>query len=142
MRTWDDDRHVLTAYATEDPDYPIEFEVEHPRSCTVYRGCTGGGLECGQTGYHVHIYHDCPLAYEIEALGYDEALFAVPMRTTQFQQGLMDVPPEYGGDLWVEIKRQLESGEARVPFGIHYWSGIDYWGEWDYGFEFEVKDAV
>jgi hypothetical protein len=24
MKTWDDDRHVLTAYLTEDPDYSHE----------------------------------------------------------------------------------------------------------------------
>jgi hypothetical protein len=140
MKTWDDDRHVLTAWLTGDPDYPIEFEVEHPQSCTVYLGCTGDEdrdlrmVFCNQKGHHVHIHHDCPIAFEIEAIGYDEALFALPMRD------LMKSPPDHGGDLWVEARHQLyANGEARVPFKAHWWGGTDYWGEWDYGFEFEVK---
>jgi hypothetical protein len=143
-RTWDDDRHVLTAYATEDPDYPIEFEVEHPQSCKVYIGCSGSSrFWCEKDqGHHVHTYYDCPLGHEIEAIGPDEALFGLSFTGPKGYR-LMEEPPENCGEVWVEARKRMDAGEEEftIPMKIHWWGGTDYWGEWDHGFEIEVKDA-
>lgn len=140
--TWDDDRHVLSIVATSDEDYPLELEVEHPRSCKVYVGCVSTSkLECyGHEGWHVHSYHDCPVGYSIEAIGADEALFGLSM-TGPKGYNLIEEPPENIGPVWEEVRRRFMAGEEdfRIPLKLHWSGGYDYWGEWDDYLEVEIN---
>lgn len=133
-RTWDDDRHVLVVYVTGDPDYPLELEVQHPQSCKVYVGCVGSSrfwCEKGE-GHHVHIYYDCPLGHEIEAIGSDEALFGLSF-TGPSGYRLMEESPENCGPVWEEVRRRMDAGEEEfaIPMKVHWSGGYDYWGEYD-----------
>jgi hypothetical protein len=137
--TWDDDRHVLVVNLFPED---IEIEVEHPQSCKVYAGCSGPCFGGPDDKWHVDTYYDCPLGYEIDAIGPDEALFGYSMYHSYSCDGnLLTTRPENVGPVWMEVCRQLmDSDEARVPLKIHYWGGTDYWGEWDHGFEFTIKE--
>lgn len=128
-RTWDDDQHVLHACLTGDPDYPIEFELEHPKSCKVYVGCTGPCLN-SPGGWHVDTYYDCPAGYQVDGIGVDEALFGLSI-TGSKGYNLLDEDPEYSY-LLTELCRQfLLDDEAYIGLKLHWSGGFDYWGEWD-----------
>lgn len=133
--TWECDRHVLVVNKFDDPDCPMEFEIEHPDDCSTELVDFGLGDSYER--------HTCALEYVCTNLGVDETLFGYAIDSLRPEYSLLNQEPEKVSPLWQEVLRQLEeSDEARVSLKIRFSSGTDYWGEYDEDLMVELNENL
>lgn len=128
MRVERDEDHILVASVYEEGgETVLELEFEHPCSCKVWHGCSGGNyLGCPDYTPHAHVEHTCGIAYYVEGIGADESVFGYSWWE------LMDMPLNHLNDVATALGEQLlVSDEARVPITFEWSGGYDYWGEYD-----------